>query len=70
MFARQKPVPLVQPGGVQPYHGSTPQMPGMALMAMLAGRTAGGFNPQDIPRQVQRQARGGQPMSLLSSLGR
>lgn len=55
---------------MQPYEGSTPQVPGMALMAMMAGRTAGGFNPMDVRRQVQRQARGGQQMSLLASLGR
>jgi hypothetical protein len=68
MQQRQQPIPIVHPGGVQPYHGSTPQAPGMALMAMLAGRTAGGYNPQDIPRQVQKQSRGGGQMSLLSSL--
>ncbi len=57
MFQRQKPIPMVQAGGMQPYHGSTPQMPGMALTAMLAGRTSQGYNPQDIVRQTQRGGR-------------
>jgi len=28
-------------------------MPGMALNAMLKGRTSSGFNPKDIERNVQ-----------------
>lgn len=58
MTPRQKPIPLVQAGGVQPYHASTPQMPGMALTAMLAGRDAQGFNPMDITRLTQKAGRG------------
>lgn len=68
-----KPIPLVQAGGIQPYHGSTPQIPGPALLAMLAGRTAGGYNPMDARRAVQKQARPrarGQGSSLLDSLMR
>ena len=68
MFPRQKPVPLVQPGGVQPYHGATPQHPGPDLMAMLAGRDAQGGNPMDAWRAMQRQARVGQQQQVALSL--
>lgn len=69
MGAKQKPIPLVQMGGMQPYHGMTPSAPGPALLAMLAGRTASGWNPADITRAVQKQAGKGSS-SLLLSLSR
>jgi hypothetical protein len=37
----------------QPYRKG-PRQPGFALDAMLKGRTASGFNPKDIERNVQR----------------
>lgn len=64
-----KPLPLVQYGGIQPFHSSTPQQPGMALMAMLAGRSATGMNPMDVQRGAQKAARRG-PSSLLDTLAR
>lgn len=66
---RYRPIPLVQAGGIQPYHGSTPQAPGMALTAMLAGRSAAGFNPMDVQRGAQKTARR-RPVSLLDTLSR
>ena len=66
---RFKPIPLVQAGGIQPYHASTPQIPGQALMAMLRGTMADGSHPADAMRMVQRQARG-RPRSLLDTLAR
>jgi hypothetical protein len=37
----------------QPYRkGSSLRLPGMALTAMKRGRTAAGFNPKDIERDV------------------
>lgn len=66
---RYQPIPLVQAGGIQPYHGSTPQVPGSALMAMLAGRTASGFNPMDVTRATQKAANR-RPASLLGMLSR
>lgn len=54
---RFDPIPLVQPGGVQPYTQAGGREPGPALLAMLAGRTAGGFNPQDVRRQSQAMAK-------------
>jgi hypothetical protein len=66
---RFDPIPLVQPGGIQPYHGSTPSQPGPALTAMLAGRTAGGMNPADITRRSQAMAKR-RPRTLLDTLGR
>lgn len=64
-----RPIPLVQPSGIQPYHGSTPQIPGPALMAMLAGRTASGFNPADLTRATQKAAHR-RPVTLLGMLAR
>lgn len=66
---RFQPIPLVQAGGIQPFHGSTPQQPGMALMAMLAGRSATGVNPMDVQRAAQKTARR-RPASLLDTLAR
>jgi len=62
-----KPIPLVQPSGIQPYtpHGGRP--PGPALNAMLAGRTLFGYNPMDVQRAAQVAA--GKPrVSLLDML--
>jgi len=42
----------------QPYRKG-PRQPGMALNAMLKGRTSSGFNPKDIERNVQRLQRSG-----------
>lgn len=66
---RQQPIPIVQAGGMQPYHASTPQIPGQALLAMLAGRTATGYNPMDVTRATQKAARG-RAGSLLQTLSR
>lgn len=62
-----KSIPIVQAGGIQPYHGSTPQIPGQALMAMLAGTTLGGYHPHDAQRANQKAARK-RPRSLLDTL--
>jgi hypothetical protein len=64
-----KPIPIVQAGGMQPYEGSTPQAPGMALAAMLRGTMGDGSHPADAMRMVQRQARQ-RPRSLLDTLVR
>lgn len=64
---RFDPIPLVQAGGIQPFHGSTPQIPGDSLMAMLRGATFGGMNPMDAKRGLQRAA-GNRPMTLLDTL--
>jgi hypothetical protein len=38
----------------QPYRKGSPlRTPGMALSAMLKGRTASGHNPKDLERNVQ-----------------
>jgi len=42
----------------QPYRKG-PRQPGQALTAMLKGRTASGFNPKDIERNVQKLTRAG-----------
>lgn len=60
---RFSPIPLIQPSGVQPYAPAGGQMPGPALMAMLAGRTLFGFNPADTKRAAQKTAQ--RPRSLL-----
>jgi hypothetical protein len=60
------PIPLVQAGGIQPYHGSTPQMPGDALQAMMRGMTFGGQHPMNASRALQS---GPTLLSLLSSGG-
>lgn len=65
-----KPIPIVQSGGIQPYHGSTPQIPGPALAAMLAGRTASGYNPADITRATQKKSGQQQLSGLLAMLAR
>lgn len=49
---RFDPIPIVQPGGVQPYSPQGGREPGQALLAMLAGRTFGGFNPMDVQRSL------------------
>ena len=56
---RYAPLPLVSPGGYQPYQKQQGRHPGAALLAMLQGSTAGGMNPQDSWRQMQKSA--GQP---------
>lgn len=67
---RFDPIPLVQPGGVQPYHGSTPSEPGPSLLAMMRGTTFGGINPMDPMRQMQSASRGRRRATLLDTLGR
>lgn len=62
---RFDPIPLVQMGGVQPFHGSTPQPPGAALLAMMRGATFSGANPVDAQRGLQ--AASSQP-TLLTAL--
>jgi hypothetical protein len=37
----------------QPYRRG-PRVPGPALTAMMKGRTASGFNPKDLERNVQK----------------
>jgi hypothetical protein len=64
---RFDPIPLVQPGGIQPFHGSTPSEPGPALLAMLKGRTAGGIHPLDAQRTSQAMAKR-RPRTLLDTL--
>lgn len=54
---------------MQPYHGSTPQIPGQALMAMLQGTMASGYHPMDAQRATQKAARQ-RPGSLLQMLSR
>lgn len=65
---RYPSVPLLQPGGHQPYDASSAQTPGPALTAMLAGRTASGQNPQDAWRRMQATA--GRRRTLLDLLMR
>lgn len=53
-----KPIPLIQPSGMQPYHAATgAQLPGPALLAMLRGSTFSGANPIDAKRGAQKAAR-------------
>lgn len=66
---RFDPIPLVQMGGVQPFHGSTPQPPGAALLAMTRGATFGGFNPIDAQRGLQVAAKR-KPLTLVDLLSR
>lgn len=66
---RFQSIPLIHAGGVQPFHGSTPQPPGDALMAMLRGATFGGANPMDAQRGLQVAARK-RPLSLLDMLAK
>lgn len=54
---RFDPIPLVQSGGVQPFHGSTPSEPGPSLLAMMRGKTFGGIHPMDAQRASQAMAR-------------
>lgn len=68
MEAKQRGVPLVQPGGVQPYHGSSASHPGPALDAMRKGTLLDGSHPHDAMRAVQKAAH--RPRSLLDSLRR
>jgi len=66
--ARQQGVPFIQPGGHQPYHGSSASHPGPALDAMRKGTLLDGSHPHDAMRMVQKQSR--RPRTLLDSLGR
>lgn len=59
-------VPLLEPGGAQPYSPHGGQAPGPALHAMKGGSTLFGVNPMDVQRKAQVAARG----SLLGSLRR
>jgi hypothetical protein len=56
MLKRYPQIPLIQAGGHQPYAKAGGQMPGPALLAMLGGRTLGGYNPQDVTRSLQSLA--------------
>lgn len=64
--ARQQPIPLISPSGIQPYAQTGGQMPGPALSAMQAGTSLFGFNPMDFQRAAQKTAR--RPPSLLDTL--
>lgn len=64
-----KPIPLVQPGGIQPYTQAGGRDPGPALNAMLAGTTLFGTNPMDFQRAAQKGAKK-RPPSLLDILNR
>lgn len=64
-----KPLPLVQPGGIQPYTQAGGRAPGPALSAMLAGTTLFGQNPMDFQRAAQKGA-AKRPPSLLDLLTR
>lgn len=66
---RHQPLPLVQPSGLQPYHGAMARFPGPALDAMQGGRTLFGMNPADTRRALQVASRR-RPASLLESLVR
>lgn len=46
----------------QPYRKG-PRQPGMALNAMLKGRTSSGFNPKDIERNVAKMKQAGKQPS-------
>jgi hypothetical protein len=59
-----KPIPLIQPSGIQPYAQAGGQLPGPALQAMLAGRTLFGSNPMDAVRAAQAMQKR-RPRSLL-----
>lgn len=63
------PIPLVHPGGIQPYSQAGGQMPGPALLAMMRGATFGGQNPINAFRGLQSAA-GKRPMTLLDLLNR
>jgi hypothetical protein len=68
---RYDPIPLVQRGGSQPYSTQGGRHPGAALLAMLQGSTAGGINPMDSWRQMQKsETRQKRPMTLLDMLQR
>jgi hypothetical protein len=54
---RFRPIPIIQPGGIQPYHQAGGQMPGPALTAMTNGTTLFGVNPADVTRQSQTMAK-------------
>lgn len=66
---RFEPLPLVQPGGIQPYTQAGGRAPGPALSAMLAGTTLFGQNPMDFQRAAQKGA-SKRPPSLLDILNR
>jgi hypothetical protein len=67
---RYPPIKTVKRGGHQPYAKGAGRAPGPSLMAMLAGKTAGGQNPMDAKRAMQKSARRRRPKSLLHSLKR
>lgn len=63
---RFKPIPLIQPSGVQPYTQAGGRPAGPALDAMLRGGTLFGANPMDVVRGSQSMAkRRPRPRSLL-----
>ncbi len=72
---RYDPLPLVHPGGYQPHQKGQGRFPGQALLAMLQGSTAGGYNPADSWRAMQKaesarsEFRQRRPRTLLDMLG-
>lgn len=68
---RYQPIPLIEAGGHQPYSKQGGRHPGAALLAMLQGSTAGGMNPMDSWRQMQKsEIKQRRPMTLLDMLNR
>lgn len=68
---RYEPIPLLQMGGHQPFAKEGGRHPGAALLAMLQGSTAGGYNPADSWRQMQKsEMKQRRPMTLLDMLQR
>lgn len=50
-------VPLLEPGGYQPFHASRASQPGAPKDAMMRGSTLFGYNPMDAQRASQRAMR-------------
>lgn len=68
---RYDPIPLIQMGGSQPFAKEGGRHPGAALLAMLQGSTAGGYNPADSWRAMQKaEIKQKRPMTLLDMLSR
>lgn len=63
---RFDPIPLIHPGGIQPFAKEGGQEQGAALLAMLRGATFSGMNPQDPWRAMQASANGPTVLSLLA----
>lgn len=65
---RYDPIPIVQPGGYQPFAPAGGRQAGPALLAMLQGTTLYGQNPQDAARALQRSSKARPRRSLIESL--